>query len=126
MAAGTFWTFRPCYLNRIKIIIAMKKSFLTSLLLVLPLFLSSQAIDKKEVLDHMILANGYFMTKWPDVGKTIITNKERPSNIWTRGVYYEGLMALYQIWPKEDTQAYSQAKGRDQGEKTQNLKSNRR
>ncbi len=28
------------------------------------------------------------MQKWPDVGKTIITNKERPSNIWTRGVYW--------------------------------------
>ncbi|OQD42019.1 family 88 glycosyl hydrolase [Croceivirga radicis] len=85
----------------------MKKSFLTSLLLVLPFFLSSQAIDKKEVLDHMILANGYFMKKWPDVGKTIITNKERPSNIWTRGVYYEGLMALYQIWPKEEYYKYA-------------------
>jgi rhamnogalacturonyl hydrolase YesR len=34
------------------------------------------------------------MAEWPDVGKTIVTNRERPSNIWTRGVYYEGLMAL--------------------------------
>ncbi|RZM07406.1 MAG: glycoside hydrolase family 88 protein, partial [Pedobacter sp.] len=50
---------------------------------------------KKEILASMRLANTYFMNKWPDAGKTIITNKERPSSIWTRGVYYEGLMALH-------------------------------
>jgi rhamnogalacturonyl hydrolase YesR len=37
------------------------------------------------------------MEKWPDAGKTIFTNIERPSNIWTRAVYYEGLMSLYKI-----------------------------
>lgn len=37
------------------------------------------------------------MNEWPDPGKSIVTNKERPSNIWTRAVYYEGLMALYSI-----------------------------
>jgi len=51
--------------------------------------------SKKKVLKVMRLTNQYFMNKWPDPGKTIITNKERPSNIWTRGVYYEGLMELY-------------------------------
>lgn len=52
---------------------------------------------KKESLDAMRLANAYFMSKWPDAGKTVTTNKERPSNLWTRAVYYEGLMALYSI-----------------------------
>ncbi len=47
----------------------------------------------------MELANNYFMLKWPDTGKSIITNRERPSNIWTRGVYYEGLMAMHKIHP---------------------------
>jgi rhamnogalacturonyl hydrolase YesR len=56
---------------------------------------------KKKTLEAMTLANRYFMQKWTDVGKTIITNKERPSNIWTRGVYYEGLMSLYKIDPKK-------------------------
>ncbi|HET9747625.1 MAG TPA: glycoside hydrolase family 88 protein, partial [Chitinophagaceae bacterium] len=32
-----------------------------------------------------------------DAGQPIFTNIERPSNIWTRAVYYEGLMALYRI-----------------------------
>lgn len=52
---------------------------------------------KKKTLAAMTLANDYFMNKWTDVGKTIVTNRERPSNIWTRGVYYEGLMDLYKI-----------------------------
>ncbi|MFA5819753.1 MAG: glycoside hydrolase family 88 protein [Bacteroidales bacterium] len=50
-------------------------------------------------MESMVMANKYFMEKWPDVGKTIITERERPSNIWTRGVYYEGLMALYKLNP---------------------------
>jgi rhamnogalacturonyl hydrolase YesR len=58
---------------------------------------AQKAPAKKDVLNAMRLTNQYFMNKWPDAGKTIITNKERPSNIWTRAVYYEGLMALYSI-----------------------------
>ena len=52
---------------------------------------------KKKLLATMQLTNKYFMEKWPDAGKPIFTNIERPSNIWTRAVYYEGLMALYKI-----------------------------
>ncbi len=63
--------------------------------------------DRKDVLNHMVLANDYFMKKWPDTGKTIVTNRERPSNIWTRGVYYEGLMALHRIFPKEEYYDYA-------------------
>jgi unsaturated rhamnogalacturonyl hydrolase len=58
-----------------------------------------QAIPKSETLKAMILANKYFMEKWPDVGKVIVTDRPRPSNIWTRGVYYEGLMALNKLNP---------------------------
>lgn len=80
----------------------MKKSLIIIGLLVFSIqTVFAQAIDKKQVLESMQLANDYFMKKWQDVGKTIITNKERPSNIWTRGVYYEGLIALYEIYPKE-------------------------
>ena len=41
--------------------------------------------------------NDYFMAKYAD--PTIPTNvkKVRPSSLWTRAVYYEGLMALYEI-----------------------------
>jgi unsaturated rhamnogalacturonyl hydrolase len=49
------------------------------------------------VVNAMRLANDYFMAKWPDPGVPIVTDKSRASNIWTRAVYYEGLMALYAI-----------------------------
>lgn len=63
---------------------------------------SAQKIPKKKkTLATLRLANKYFMEKWPDAGKTIFTNIERPSNIWTRAVYYEGLMALYAIDKKK-------------------------
>ena len=67
-----------------------------SVIIVLPV--SAQQLSKKiDILTSMKLANTYFMNKWPDAGKTVTTNKERPSNLWTRAIYYEGLMALYSI-----------------------------
>ncbi|MEH6704321.1 MAG: glycoside hydrolase family 88 protein [Galbibacter orientalis] len=86
----------------------MKKNLL--LIITLCIVSSSYAQDtfkKEEILKNLMLANAYFMDKWPDTGKTIITNKERPSNIWTRGVYYEGLMALHEIYPKESYYQYA-------------------
>jgi unsaturated rhamnogalacturonyl hydrolase len=53
--------------------------------------------DKNQILKTLRLSNDYFMAAWPDPGKSITTNKTRPSNLWTRAVYYEGLMALYQV-----------------------------
>lgn len=64
-------------------------------------------IDKNIVLEKMLLANEYFMNKWPDPGVDIITDKRRPSNIWTRATYYEGLMALYRIKPDEKFYEYA-------------------
>lgn len=55
---------------------------------------------KKQVLQTITLANKYFMDKWPDPGKPIyVPSRSRtwPSHIWTRAVYYEGLMALYSV-----------------------------
>lgn len=67
--------------------------------------------SKKEVLNKMELTNAYFMAKWPDTGKSIFTNRERPSNIWTRAVYYEGLMALYGLKPDKTYLDYAIAWG---------------
>ena len=61
--------------------------------------LDAQNVSKAKTMEAMVLANKYFMEKWPDTGKDIVTDRARPSNIWTRGVYYEGLMALYKIKP---------------------------
>ncbi len=90
----------------------MKKSIHLLSLVIFYFYANAQQLPSKpEVLKKMILANDYFMKKWPDVGQTIITNKERPSNIWTRGVYYEGLMALHQIYPRQDYYDYAVAWG---------------
>jgi unsaturated rhamnogalacturonyl hydrolase len=62
---------------------------------------SSRGLSKQTVLETMRKTNQYFMDKWPDAGKSIFTNIERPSNIWTRAVYYEGLMAFYSVDPDQ-------------------------
>ena len=55
----------------------------------------------EEVLQVTQCANDYFMNKYED--PTVPTNwkKVRPSSLWTRAVYYEGLMALYGIDPQQ-------------------------
>ncbi|MVZ60589.1 glycoside hydrolase family 88/105 protein [Sphingobacterium humi] len=80
----------------------MKRNIMISTCVAALLTLQAQAQNfttKKAVLGQLRVANDYFMKKWPDPHKTIITNKERPANIWTRGVYYEGLLAFYSIDP---------------------------
>jgi rhamnogalacturonyl hydrolase YesR len=62
---------------------------------------------KKKILADMELANHYFMTKWPDPGAAVTVKNAagvpvtRTSELWTRAVYYEGLMALYQVDPQK-------------------------
>jgi rhamnogalacturonyl hydrolase YesR len=51
------------------------------------------------VLEAMHRANDWFMNKHPDPTADIVTNKTRPSNLWTRAAYYEGLMGLYGVEP---------------------------
>jgi rhamnogalacturonyl hydrolase YesR len=82
------------------------KLLLAALLLTTALH-AQKAPAKKDVLNAMRLTNQYFMNKWPDAGKPIFTNIERPSNIWTRAVYYEGLMALYSIDKKKEYLDYA-------------------
>ncbi len=63
---------------------------------------------KKEVLAVMQSANNYFMQKWPDPGApTFGGGKERTSNLWTRAVYYEGLMAMHTIDPNKKYYDYA-------------------
>ncbi|MFN8251856.1 MAG: glycoside hydrolase family 88 protein [Ferruginibacter sp.] len=79
----------------------MKKLAGIIMLVVLCQFAHAQQLpSKKAVLQTITLANKYFMDKWPDPGKPIFVpsrNRTWPSNIWTRAVYYEGLMALYSV-----------------------------
>ncbi|MBC7587342.1 MAG: glycoside hydrolase family 88 protein [Chitinophagaceae bacterium] len=66
--------------------------------------------SKASVIKTMELANGYFMQKWPDTKKDIFVpskNRSWPSHIWTRAVYYEGLMALYSVDKKKQFYDYA-------------------
>lgn len=89
----------------------MKKKYLLSIVLLLGAFITSSVAqklpEKRQTLAAMTLANAYFMSKWTDTGKEIITDKPRPSNIWTRAVYYEGLMALYAVDPQKTYYDYA-------------------
>lgn len=64
--------------------------------------------DKKETLKTVIKVNNYFMKKYADYRTpSFVKNVTRPSNIWTRGVYYEGLMALYSVYPRDEYYKYA-------------------
>ena len=54
-----------------------------------------------DVLGITRKANDYFMAKYQDPTVPTNVNRIRPSNLWTRAVYYEGLMALYEIDPQQ-------------------------
>ena len=81
------------------------------------------APDKKEILKVTLQVNDYFMKKYADYRTPSFVRKVvRPSNIWTRSVYYEGLMALYSIYltsPRasvamlQSSKAYALLQGRD-------------
>lgn len=63
--------------------------------------------SQKEILKTTVSVNDYFMKKYADYTQPSFVGRFRPSNIWTRGVYYEGLMALYGIYPREDYYKYT-------------------
>ena len=54
-----------------------------------------------DVLSVARKANDYFMAKYADPTLPTNVKKVRPSNLWTRAVYYEGLMAMQQIDPQQ-------------------------
>ena len=85
----------------------MIRVFSVLLLIVTINFYGQRLPKKKDILEAMTVTNKYFMDKWPDTGKRIVTNRSRASNIWTRGVYYEGLMELYKIDSRNEYYKYA-------------------
>lgn len=70
--------------------------------------ISAQGLpDRKETLETLIKVNNYFMKKYADYRTPSYNGIIRPSNIWTRGVYYEGLMALHSVFPREEYYDYA-------------------
>lgn len=70
------------------------------------ILISSSAFSQKNnvetpmvgsVMQAMELANDHFINKYPDAGAPTFVKKQRPSNLWTRGVYFEGLWELAEM-----------------------------
>ena len=76
----------------------MMKRFLSALIMCC-CFMAVSA--QEEVLQTAQRANDYFMKKYSDPTLPTNVKKVRPSSLWTRAVYYEGLMALNAIDPQQ-------------------------
>ena len=81
-----------------------RNTFLLLMAICIPAFYvtAPELPSQAEILKTMVLTNDYFMKTTPDHGApTFGGGKERTSNLWTRAVYYEGLMALIGIAPEQ-------------------------
>lgn len=89
----------------------MKKLFIAALVFALggTNILHAQNLpDQKETLNTLIKVNKHYMKNNPDCTlPSFVKGKMRVSNIWTRTVYYEGLLALYSIYPDTEYYAYA-------------------
>ena len=89
----------------------MKKLFIAALVFALggTNILHAQNLpDQKETLNSLIKVNKHYMKNNPDCTlPSFVKGKMRASNIWTRTVYYEGLLALYSIYPDTEYYAYA-------------------
>lgn len=87
----------------------LKRSLtLSVLLLTVCVSLKAEELPNREsTLNTLLKVNDYFMKKYADFRVPTYNGRVRPSNIWTRAVYYEGLMALYSIYPSESYYDYA-------------------
>lgn len=89
----------------------MKKLFIAALVFALGgrnILHAQNLPDQKETLNTLIKVNKYYMKNNPDCTlPSFVKGKMRTSNIWTRTVYYEGLLALYSIYPDTEYYAYA-------------------
>jgi len=60
---------------------------------------------KADVIEVLARVNQQFTKKWPDPGKML--DASHPSNIWTRAVYYEGLLGLNEVSPQAEYKKYA-------------------
>ena len=79
----------------------MKRSLIVLFVAISALTGHAQTTTADDVLATARRVNAYFTTKHPDPTTPTFVRRERSSNLWTRAVYYEGLMALYGIDPQE-------------------------
>ena len=74
---------------------------MTLLALMMATMTMAQSDKANNVMKTLQLVNDYFMAKYADPTLPTNVNRIRPSSLWTRAVYYEGLMALNDIDPQD-------------------------
>lgn len=82
---------------------------LTSLLLLLIAYgAPAQTFTTEQIMSDAEKVAGYFISNYPDVGAdSYVDGKRRNSKIWTRGVFYEGLLNIYREQPREEWLKYA-------------------
>ncbi len=85
----------------------MRKLLFASLFAMASVLTCPAQTTADDVLEVARRANNYFMKTYED--PTVPTNwkRVRPSSLWTRAVYYEGLMALNEIDPQQRYMDYT-------------------
>lgn len=81
-----------------------------ALFLSLPVFSQDKLPPREKTLRTLIKVNDYYLKNHPDPLKDIpyySRNRVYEGNIWTRAIYFEGLMALHSIFP--DNKLYDYA-----------------
>ena len=82
----------------------MKKLLLSvfTFIFLLPFHVTAQLPPREEILNTLIKINDFYLDNHPDQLRDIpiySRNRVFEANIWTRAIYFEGLMALYSIYP---------------------------
>lgn len=72
-----------------------------TLTFILSLLLAVAADAQDTIIRTARQTNDYFMQKYSDPGEDTFVRKRRTSNLWTRAVYYEGLLAFHAIDPQD-------------------------
>ncbi len=86
----------------------MTRLIITFLLLLVTTGTPAQTFTTEQIMTDAEKVAGYFMRNYPDVGAdSYVGGKRRNSKIWTRSVFYEGLLNIYREQPREEWLKYA-------------------
>jgi rhamnogalacturonyl hydrolase YesR len=80
----------------------MRKIVMLSLTLLFSLAMSAADVEPQHVLEQTKKVNAWFVNRHQDPTLPTRVKRVRPSNLWTYGVYFEGLTALNDVEPKNE------------------------
>ncbi|MDE6418018.1 MAG: glycoside hydrolase family 88 protein, partial [Duncaniella sp.] len=85
----------------------MRKSIILAAMLTMATAVWAQLPRTSEVMATTERVADHFIAEYPDVGaKSYVGGKERNSKIWTRGVFYEGMLNAWRENPRADWLKY--------------------